>query len=203
MKPYPSIPTKIRADVPILAFDKLDGSQLRAEWTSKAGFVHFGTRHRPLDPSHPHLGDGVALVRDKFEAEVTRALKARKIHQALLFFEFLGPRSFAGRHVDEVHDVILLDVAAFGRGLLPPDEFMAIFGHLDTAKLLYEGHVTREFVDSVRAGTFPGVTSEGVVCKSPAFEKRRPVMFKIKAQAWLDRLRDLCAGDDALFEELA
>ena len=28
------------------------------------------------------------------------------------------------------------------------------------------------------------------------------VMFKIKAQAWLDRLRLLCAGDDALFGEL-
>ena len=31
MKPYLSISTKIRPDVPVYVFDKLDGSQIRAE----------------------------------------------------------------------------------------------------------------------------------------------------------------------------
>lgn len=203
MKSYPSIPTKIRADVPIYAFDKLDGSQIRAEWSSRAGFHQFGTRHRTLEASHPWLGEAIGLVRDKYEAEVTRVLSARKIHEALLFFEFGGPGSFAGRHVEEAHDVVLLDLATFGRGLAPPGEFLGLFGHLHTARLLFHGRITREFVEQVRAGTLAGLTSEGVVCKAEEQERRRPVMFKIKAQAWLDRLRDLCAGDDVLFAELA
>jgi hypothetical protein len=203
MKPYPSISTRIRPDVPIYAFDKLDGSQVRVEWAPKSGFVHFGSRKRALDESHPWLGQAIPLVRDKYEADVHRVLSVRKVRSAVLFLEFLGSRSFAGRHVDEAHDVVLLDVATFGRGLVPPDEFLAMFEHVHTAKLLYRGHVDREFVAAVRAGSLPGLTSEGVVCKSTEQERRVPIMFKIKSQAWLDRLRDLCAGDDALFDELA
>lgn len=203
MKSYPSIPTKIRADVPIYAFDKLDGSQIRAEWTAKSGFCRFGSRKRALDESHPWLGEAIALVREKYEDEVGRVLRARKIREALIFLEFFGPGSFAGQHVEEAHDVVLLDVAVFGRGLAPPGEFLAMFGHLHTATLVHEGPVTREFVTAVRAGTLAGVSGEGVVCKGATFERHKPVMFKIKAQAWLDRLRDLCAGDEALFGELA
>lgn len=203
MKPYPSIPTKIRPDVPIWAFDKLDGSQIRAEWTPKSGLDNFCSRKRTLEASHPHLGEAIALIRDKYEAEVTRVLKSRKVRSAVLFLEFFGPGSFAGRHVEEPHDVVLLDVATFGRGIMPPDEFLATFGHLHTAKLLYRGQVDRDFVTAVRAGSLPGLTGEGVVCKSTQLEKQVPVMFKIKTRTWLDRVRDLCAGDDALFAELA
>ena len=203
MKPYPSISTKIRPDVPVYVFDKLDGSQIRAEWTPKSGFCNFGSRKRALESSHPWLGEAIALVRDKYEADVHRVLAAHKVRSAVLFLEFVGARSFAGRHVDEPHDVVLLDVAIFGRGLVPPNEFLAMFGHLHAAKVLHHGHVDREFVATVRAGTLPGLTAEGVVCKSTTLERRVPVMFKIKTQAWLDRLRDLCAGDDSLFAELA
>ncbi len=203
MKPYPSIPTRIRADVPIYAFDKLDGSQIRAEWTPRSGFCNFGTRKRTLEASHPWLGEAIERVRDKYEAEVHRLLSRKDVRSAVLFLEFFGPGSFAGRHLDEPHDVVLLDVATFGRGLMPPDEFIATFGHLHTARLLFHGHVDREFVAAVRRGALPGLTGEGVVCKSTQLERRAPVMFKIKTQAWLDRLRDVCAGDDSLFDELA
>lgn len=204
MKSYPSITTKIRNDVPIYAFDKLDGSQIRAEWTRKGGFVGFGSRKRAIDASHPWLGQAIELTRDKYGAAVERVFAARKIQQAVLFLEFLGAGSFAGRHVaDEPHDVVLLDVATFGRGLVPPDEFLAMFGHLDTAKVLYQGEVDREFVARVRSGGFAGLSGEGVICKSAVLERRMPVMFKIKTHAWLDRLRDLCAGDDELFADLS
>ena len=72
MKPYPSISTKIRPDVPVYVFDKLDGSQIRAEWTPKSGFGNFGSRKRALESSHPWLGEAIALVRDKYEADVHR-----------------------------------------------------------------------------------------------------------------------------------
>jgi hypothetical protein len=48
------------------------------------------------------------------------------------------------------------------------------------------------------------MTFEGVVCKG-AFDRKtgRPLMFKVKSQAWLGRLRDFCKGDERLFEMLA
>lgn len=43
MKAYPSILSQIRTDVPIIAFDKLDGSNIRAEWSkNKKDFLHLG-----------------------------------------------------------------------------------------------------------------------------------------------------------------
>lgn len=203
MKPYPSITTEIRRDVPVYAFDKLDGSQIRAEWEGRRGFVAFGSRHRSLEPSHPRLGEAIGLARATYEDDVTRALTARGIKQAVVFLEFVGPRSFAGRHAEEPHEVVLIDLAVFGRGLVPPDEFLALLGHLRTAAVLHQGPVTPAFVASVRDGSLPGLSGEGVVCKSTTLERRRPIMFKIKAQRWYDRLREQCAGDEALFRELA
>ena len=82
MKSYPSIPTDIRADVPIFAFDKLDGSQIRVEWTKKSGFVAFGTRTRALEASHPWLGEAIRLARGRYEAVGRRPLVARKVPKA-------------------------------------------------------------------------------------------------------------------------
>ena len=203
MKSYPSIPTTIRADVPIYAFDKLDGSQIRAVWAPKSGFVNFGTRTRALESSHPWLGEAITLIRDKYEAGLTRVLAAGKVQRATVYFEFFGPGSFAGRHRPEPHDVVLLDVDRFGRGLVPPDEFLASFGHLHVPRLLHRGLADAAFVAAVREGALPGLSGEGVVCKSTALERRQPVFFKIKTRAWLARLRERCAGDEALFEALA
>jgi hypothetical protein len=38
MKEYPSIDREIRFGEPIYAFDKLDGSNIRAEWNKKRKF---------------------------------------------------------------------------------------------------------------------------------------------------------------------
>jgi hypothetical protein len=43
MKTYPSISRDIVGQ-PIYAFDKLDGSNIRAEWSKKNGFHKFGSR---------------------------------------------------------------------------------------------------------------------------------------------------------------
>ena len=194
-----------RADL-VLAEDKRVTAKLLAHVGAKAPMANYNDHTSEADRNRivaRLAGEAIALVRDKYEDAVHRALEARKVRSAVLYLEFVGPRSFAGRHADEPHDVVLLDVATFGRGLVPPDEFLQIFGHLDTARLLYQGQVDREFVAAVRAGRLPGMTCEGVVCKSTVLERRVPVMFKIKSQAWLDRLRDVCAGDDALFAALA
>jgi hypothetical protein len=45
---------------------------------------------------------------------------------------------------------------------------------------------------------------EGVVCKGANDKKTNmPIMFKIKSKAWLQRLKEHCKDDEALFERLA
>ena len=52
MKQYPSISHDIRS-VQAYAFDKLDGSNIRAEWHPKKGFWKFGSRTRLLGTDQP------------------------------------------------------------------------------------------------------------------------------------------------------
>ena len=45
-----------------VAFDKLDGSNIRAEWDRKRGWHRFGSRRRLLDASDPLLGQAIQLI---------------------------------------------------------------------------------------------------------------------------------------------
>jgi hypothetical protein len=47
-------------------------------------------------------------------------------------------------------------------------------------------------------------TFEGVICKGPIDRKTKlPIMFKVKTRAWLDKLKNKCADNEKLFEELS
>lgn len=205
MKTYPKIEYAVECDLPIYAFDKLDGSNVRAEWSRKRGWYKFGTRRRLVDSSDEVFGCVPALVMNKYGDDVARSLHDSGNQRGIAFFELCGPGSFAGKHVEgERLEVTLIDVAPFNRGLMPPDEFLRTFGHVDHARLLYHGKCTPAFIESVRESTLSNMTFEGVVCKSPTKNRTKaPVMFKQKSRAWLDRLRAECAGDDKLFAELS
>jgi hypothetical protein len=204
MKSYPSITKEIRHDVYIYAFDKLDGSNMRAEWNSKKGFYKFGTRTQLTDEKTMPYGRAIPLIREKYEEDLTMVFKEQGWRDAICFFEYWGEDSFAGTHnFEKPMDVTLIDVNPYKEGILPPTEFIKYFGHLDTAKVLYEGHVSVELFDKVKQSTLPGMTGEGVVCKGANDKKTKmPVMFKIKSQAWLNRLKEYCKGDEALFNKL-
>ena len=49
-----------------------------------------------------------------------------------------------------------------------------------------------------------GMTFEGVVCKGVETRagRQRWVVFKVKKESWIARLRDLCQGDEARFQQL-
>ena len=205
MKHYPSITKEIRHDVYIYAFDKLDGSNIRAEWNSKRGFYKFGTRTQLTDEKTMPFGRAIPLIREKYEADLTKIFKELEWKDALCFFEYWGPSSFAGNHnFEEKMDVTLIDVNPYKEGILFPADFIQLFGGLDIPKVCYEGYVTTELFDGVKQSTLKGMTFEGVVCKG-ANDKatKAPLMFKIKSKAWLDKLRDYCKGDDQLFEKLS
>ena len=207
MKSYPSIElalpyqTKL-SEIPhrkFILFDKIDGSNIRVEWNPDRGFYKFGTRKAMLGEDHPLLGSAVQLIRAKYETAIqdVMALKSSRYlqpHKGLvLFFEFWGPKSFAGWHdATDQHHVTLLDVAAHGMPLLGPQEFLDTFGFLDTPKVLGRQYLTEELVLAVRGGTLEGMGLEGIVAKSEPDKKQLgPLLVKIKRQDWIDRVKSI------------
>lgn len=204
MKQYPSI-TKQTQNIFVYAFDKLDGSNVRAEWDRKRGFTKFGSRHHLIDRSDLLLGKSVDLILNKYSEELSKVFKQERFERVVAFFEYYGPSSFAGRHKeDEEHQVTLFDLDVFKKGLLSPKEYLKLVGNLDIAKVLYHGPMNDGLASQVRDGTLEGMTFEGVVCKSNETDKyKAPLYFKIKNQAWLQKLKTYCNGDEKMFEELS
>lgn len=203
MKQYPEIDRLIRPDVAIYAFDKLDGSCTRAEASRKTGFYKFGRRHGLLDDSNPTLKKEVEpAIRAKYEDALMRILYAQRWESAVFYFEFYGPKSFAGNHEEEPHTVTLFDVDVYKKGMMEPRDFIRTFESVETPRVLYTGNCNVPFVDSVKDGTLEGMTFEGVVCKGGRDRKNRDILFKVKNRAWIDRLRSYCDGNDSLFRKL-
>lgn len=188
MKHYPSIKNKIDPKLAYWVFDKLDGSNIRAEWNRKNGFYKFGSRKILIDESST-LAEAVTLVEAQAEAISKALCDQLKADSALLYFEFFGPSSFAGEHVPgETHECCLIDCDIKGRGQIDPADFVAAFGpSVKIPKVVHVGKVTDAFVQNVRNGTLPGMTFEGVVGKSVKTARWIPPhMFKQKNKAWLD-----------------
>lgn len=204
MKSYPSIDKQIRDDVYIYAFDKLDGSNIRAEWNSKKGFYKFGTRNQLMDENTQPFGQAIPIIRNKYEKELSLVFKEQRWQDAICFFEFHGPNSFAGNHLEtDEKTVTLFDVNPYKKGILEPKEFIKLFGHLDIPRILFEGKANSTLMDQVKNSTLTGMTFEGLVCKGQNDKKTKsPIMFKIKSQAWLDKLKTFCKGDENLFNKL-
>jgi len=204
MKTYPTIPKDIRRDLTVYVFDKLDGSNIRCEWTRKSGFNKFGSRRVLINEQTRILGEAVTLLREK-EKDFDSILRKNRIDKCTLFFEFFGENSFAGNHTDEEHTVSLIDIDVFKRGVLPPSDFIKMFdGKVETAALIDHRKINLKFIESVQNGILEGMTFEGVVCKARNPKKTlRPVMFKIKNYAWLNKLKTFCGDDAEMFKRLA
>ena len=205
MKQYPTIRKEIIPNIDIVAFDKLDGSNIRAEWTRKSGFNKFGRRRGLLDDTNPILKNSESLFISKYEKDLIDIFNKERLEKAVCFFEFWGENSAYGQHDEnEEQKVTLIDVHVHKKGMLPPREFIKLFGHLDIPRIVHKGRADGDFVDSVKSGKVEGMSFEGVVCKSNTLDKRKmPIMFKIKTDAWMEKLRKHCNGDDKMFEALA
>src|SRR5438309_1524941 len=211
MKEYPSILSAndllVRSGDylgrPFVAFDKLDGSNIRAEWDRQRGWHRFGSRRRLLDASQPLLGQAIPLILDGYGDGLAKAFTdnaaLRRPQEATAYFEFLGPHSFAGLHDPETLGVptteplcvVLIDVNLHKRGFVTADEFIDHFGHLGIPRVVHRGVLTREFIEDVRADKFG--TSEGVVCKGGEGHGRW--MAKVKTAAYLQRLQGFFRAD--------
>ena len=205
MKQYPSIDTRIRKGVQVYAFDKLDGSNIRAEWDKKKGFSKFGSRRCLIDESTEILGQAIPLIKTKYEEKLTEIFKKEKFEFVTCYFEFFGPSSFAGNHdVNEEKNVVLFDIDVYKTGILPPKQFLKLTeGKVEIPNLCHVGNITQEFINEVKNGTLEGMTFEGVICKiNPEKKNKAPTMFKVKSNAWFEKLYNVCDGDMEKIKEL-
>jgi len=204
MQDYISVSREVVKGIPIYAFDKIDGSQIRAEWNKKNMFWKFGTRTQLLDPKDERYGEAVGLIKSKYEKDLHDRFVKERYQKALCYFEFWGKNSFAGNHEKEEYFVTIFDLRVHPKGIMPPKEFLRITEGLDRVQLLYHGNANDPFVEEVQEGRLGGMTFEGVVCKSQQMASFGiPLMFKVKNRAWLEKLKTYCKGDDKLFEKLA
>lgn len=193
MKYYPSIPRSTGQnfrEFEAYVFDKLDGSNLRAEWTRKRGWDKFGTRERLFDESDEVFGEAIKLFHETVAPDVDPVIKDQRWDQATVFMEFWGPNSFAGQHVKEDPKILtLFDINPYKKGILGPKEFLDLFKHVPHRIPRFLGRMnwTRGFVERVLKGEIEGITFEGVVGK--AGEGHKLIMAKAKTQAWVDKVR--------------
>ena len=187
MKSYPTISTKIKP-IKVVAFDKIDGSNIRVEWSNKQGFYKFGSRNRLIDENTYRLGESIDLIKETFADDLEAKFTKKRWNRTVAFFEFYGENSFCGSHEDEEHKLKLIDVNVYKRGILDQEQFVVEFGELEIPKVLHWGMITEELIDETKNGTLEGMSFEGIVCKYQNKKKNMVGMFKVKNRAWLNRL---------------
>jgi hypothetical protein len=210
---YPSIegPTFAFLDAPCVAFEKYDGSNLRFFWDQKRGWHSTGTRYRWFKAATPTFGPAVEMFHRHYArgiVESVRRLKEyRGVTELVAFCEFFGAGTFSGLHQDaESKQIVLFDIYLPSRGFVLPKEFVAHFGHLPIAKVVYEGPFSRSFIADVQAGKCP--VAEGVVAKGVHARRQRKGkaeqevwMAKVKTQKWLAELQRRAGESEDLRKE--
>jgi len=90
----------------------------------------------------------------------------------------------------EPKELRLFDVEAEGYGFVDPWRFVADFGMLCSARVVYQGKLTGKFVEDVRNGRYD--VMEGVIARGGS-GGRDVWMCKIKTLAYMERLRQAFA----------
>lgn len=191
MRSYPSIPRSSGQDFQEFeahVWDKLDGSNLRFEWSRKQGWFKFGTRNRLFDATDDVFGKAIPLFLNGLGAALDPIVKANRWDKVVAFAEFFGEGSIAGWHDPNTPKTLsLLDVAVNNKGLMGTKTFLDTFyDKVETPKYLGKVNWTRGFVARVRENAFEGVTFEGVVGK--AGDGHHQIRSKAKTQIWVDAI---------------
>lgn len=203
MKDYPSIPRssgQTFQEIPnALIFDKLDGSNMRSEWSRKQGWYKHGKRNGLIDDSNPHLVIVPELFMQRLAEPLARIAHDNRWQSLIVYYEFWGTKSVAGQHFDEplTHKFLtVFDAVPDKKGFLGPVDFRRLFeDNVSCARYLGTYNFTRGFVDRVRTGEFEGPTFEGVVAKAGSGHKI--VRGKAKTQKWIDRVIEIHGAEAA------
>lgn len=194
MKTYPSIPVfKLgSSSTDLYTFIKRDGSNLRFEWTKKAGWNKFGTRRRLFDETDEIFGGAIQLFLDSMADRLKKQIIGNKWTKITIFCEFWGNKSFAGLHekADKKY-LTLIDVLVNKKGILPPKEFVREFGHILDKDFIGIRRWNSDFVKEVRnwVPENNSLQCEGVVGKIAA-KGKKIARYKLKSQWWYDTVKD-------------
>ena len=194
--------------LPTIAFDKLDGSNLRFEWSRKRGFYKFGTRRCIIEEKTEFYGAGIRIFLDKYASELDKVFRYeyKNTESFICYGEYFGPNSRFGFHdpTDKM-DVVLFDIDQHKRGLIHPREFIKVFGSLHIPKVIYDGVLSHALYDKVYSNSVEGFENqlqEGVICKTTINDNNFGNLHycKIKTKDWLEGLKIKC-GEERLKEE--
>lgn len=190
-------------NLPIIAFDKLDGSNLRFEYSQKRGFYKFGTRSVLIDEKSEPFGFAISLFKEKYEKGLTEIFKSkqyRNFQNITCFCELICESSAFGQHdfINGKFDIILFDVFVNKQDFIEPRQFVKDFSHLGIPKIVYDGNLNKEFVKNIKDNIYN--LSEGVICKGVISNKKSNNLFycKIKTDDWFNKLRGF---DEKLFNQ--
>lgn len=194
MQQFPSISNyKNFSNQHCIAFDKLDGSNVRFEWSREKGWHKYGTRRSMINDSHPVMGLAPSIFVNKYGESLEKIFKEneeyKKRDSFIAFGEFLGPNTFAGIHdPNDTKDIVLFDIWIYKVGMIGPNEFINNFGHLHIPEIIYEGKLTSDFAESVKRNDYN--LKEGVICKwgKTGKWKKEINMCKIKTNAYIEKL---------------
>jgi len=213
MKAYWSIPgIKSAPQTHCIAFDKLDGNNMRYEWDKKKGWHKFGTRRTVIDESHEDFGGAIPLFLEKLADGLVKVFKDNyKAVKATAFCEYWGAKSFSGQHEpDDPMNLTLIDVSIHKKGIVLPQDFVDNFGHLDIAKVVYEGDFDLQLIEEAKAGKFNTKEQdcpEGIVAKGlmQDMKSKNPQhhlwMAKCKTNDWMQELRER-ADKDSFYKKI-
>lgn len=197
MKQYPSIPNSNGTAYEDLGqvhiYDKLDGNNMRFEYSAKKGWHKFGTRTQVIGLDDPTYGPAVKqFLVSGISFTMPGLIKAqigKSVDEMTAFFEWHGPNSFAGKHQEgDKMRLSLLDVTVNKKGFLSQKHFIKAFLY-ETDIPNYFGlyKVTDNFVDSVVNSNKLGTTFEGVVAKTQG-KGDQVLRTKIKTKAWKEKI---------------
>jgi hypothetical protein len=204
---YPSIMSSAKAPrEPCIAFDKLDGSNVRVKYTGNKGFHLFGSRTQMFDKGHPFLGAAVDIFYRDFENPLVDLIEDNfpNEREVIAFLEFFGDQSFAGWHEpnDPTKRLVCFDIMVGhkNRKFLMPQEFVKLTEKykVTAPRVMYVGNLNEQLITDVRSGKY--AVTEGVVCKGTqktGAHRGGIWMCKIKTQAYLDKLFNRY-GDEGL-----
>jgi len=186
MKTYPSIPYPGRKGVGerLHTFAKLDGSNLRFEWSKKRGWHRFGTRKRLIDASTELFGEAIPLFMGTLADPIGRIATDKKWQSVIVFCEFWGAETLGGWHVEgDPKHLTVIDVNTYKKGFLLPTEFLKLFGRYGPN---YLGYFTWSpgFLQQLQDGEIEDAGFEGVVGKGT--KGKKIIRYKYKTQAWKD-----------------
>lgn len=212
MKSYPKILSH-RYDQHIgdfcIAFDKLDGSNIRVEWDFKSskknksnGFTKFGTRTQLINESDNMFGGVPELFMNAYSENLDRIFRSdtlfRGAEQVTAYLEFYGENSFAGAHeqTDE-KKLTLIDTFIYKKDFVNPKDFVKTFKNVGIPNVIYTGEFSIDLINDIYNNKYN--LKEGIVAKGVL--NKRVWMNKAKTENWLNKVKNTL-GEERFKEEL-